>query len=325
MPDPLPIARNVIEREAQALLRARDRLGESFSRAVEIIQSHPGKCVISGIGKSGRIAQKIASTFSSTGTAATFLHAGEAMHGDLGIYQPGDPSILLSKSGSTVELLRILPTLRAFKSPLIAIVGNVSSPLAQQADIVLDATVECEADALGIVPTSSALVTLAIGDALACALMQRRAFSENDFARFHPAGQLGRNLLLRVEDVMHRRDNIAIVKPTASLRETVIAMTQYPLGAACVLDASEQLLGIITDGDLRRVLHQHEDLGSLCAEQMMTRSPISIYPEATLAEAVRLMEDRPSQISVLPVCGQEDSTECLGLVRIHDIYQPNLL
>lgn len=321
--DYLSIARKVLREEAAALHATAEKLDSAFEQTVETILKHSGKCVISGIGKSGRIAQKIASTFSSTGTPAAFMHAGEAMHGDLGIYQPGDPSILISKSGSTVELLRIIPTLRAFNSPLIAIVSNTTSPLAEACDYVLDASIPNEADPLGIVPTTSAVVTLGLGDALACALMEARNFQKNDFARFHPAGQLGRNLLLTVKDVMHALDNIAILNSTATLRDAVIAMTEYPLGAACVLDG-DTLLGIITDGDIRRVLREYEDIRELTVASIMTREPIHITPDVSLADAVQIMEDRPSQISVLPVLGGDRKT-CLGLLRIHDIYQPNLL
>lgn len=320
----LDIARKVLTEESEALQLAATRLNGSFEQAVEILYKHTGKCVISGIGKSGHIAQKITSTLSSTGTPATFMHAGEAMHGDLGIYQPGDPSILISKSGSTVELLRLIPTLRGFSSPLIAIVSNPQSPLAHECDLVLDASIHHEADPLGIVPTTSALVTLALGDALACALMSRRGFAQADFARFHPAGQLGRNLLLSVADVMHAHPKFAHLGADATLRDAVIAMTQFPLGAACILDADTALLGILTDGDIRRALQAEEDIRTLKVSQFMTRKPAYVYPDTSLSDAAKIMEDRPSQISVLPVLAHDEKT-CLGLLRIHDIYQPNLL
>lgn len=320
----LETARRVLSDEAKALQSSASRLDENFSRAVEVLLKHPGKCILTGIGKSGRIAQKIASTLCSTGTPASFMHAGEAMHGDLGIYHPGDPTLLISKSGSTVELLRLIPTLRSLNSPLIAIVSNLESPLARACDFVLDASIAGEADPLGIVPTTSALVTLGLGDALACALMEARGFQENDFARFHPAGQLGRNLLLTVADVMHKRDAIATVGPEAALREAVVVMTQYPYGAACVIDPQDKLLGILTDGDVRRALQSDEDIRTLPVDRLMTRNPIHIHPESSLSDAVTLMEDRPSQISVLPVV-EKDSNTCLGLLRLHDIYQPNLL
>lgn len=316
-------ARALLAEEATALNALGARLNEDYCRAVNLLYQTSGKVVIVGIGKSGHVGQKMAATFCSTGTPAVFVHATEAVHGDLGIYRPGDPTLLLSKSGSTAELLRLVPTLRALHSPLIAIVGNPQSPLAGLCDVVLDASVAREVDPLGIVPTASALVTLALGDALASALMRLRGFAEGDFARYHPSGQLGRNLLQCVEDVMHRAERVAWLSPSQSMREAVIALTEKPLGAACVVGEGGKLLGLVTDGDIRRALRRHEDIRSLGVEDIMTRSPISIHAQATLSDAVRLMEDRPSQISVLPVVEREGGS-CLGLIRIHDIYQPQL-
>ncbi len=318
------IAQAVLKVEAQALTEAAARLDNNLTKAVELLLKHEGKVVVSGIGKSGHIGQKIASTLASTGTPAVFLHAAEAVHGDLGIYTPGDPSILISKSGSTAELLRLIPVLRQFRSPLIAIVGNLNSPMAKQADIILDARVEREADPLNLAPTCSTTTALGLGDALAVALMMARRFTDKDFARYHPAGQLGRTLWLKVAEVMHQNDAVAWVKPETPLRQVIIAMSQRPLGAACVVDEEFQLLGIITDGDLRRALLTHEDIRILQASDCMMRQPITITPEASLRDATRLMEDRPSQISVLPVVDSQ-SRRCLGLIRIHDIYQPELI
>jgi arabinose-5-phosphate isomerase len=318
------IARAVLTAEAQALTAAAVRLNHNLANAVELLLNHQGKAVVSGIGKSGHIGQKIAATLASTGTPAVFLHAAEAVHGDLGIYTPGDPSILISKSGSTAELLRLIPVLRQFRSPLIAIVGNLNSPMAHQANVVLDAQVEKEADPLNLAPTCSTTVALALGDALAVALMMARRFTDKDFARYHPAGQLGRNLWLTVAEVMHRDEAVAWVNPATPLRQVIIAMSQRPLGAACVVEADFQLLGIITDGDLRRALLTHEDIRGLQAADCMTRQPVTIAPEAGLREATRLMEDRTSQIAVLPVVDPR-SQRCLGLIRIHDIYQPEFI
>jgi arabinose-5-phosphate isomerase len=318
------IARAVLNKESDALAAVAARLDHHWNDAVELLLSHKGKVVVSGIGKSGHIGQKIAATLASTGTPAVFLHAAEAVHGDLGIYTPGDPSILISKSGSTAELLRLIPILRQFRSPLIAIVGNLNSPMAKQADVVLDARVDKEADPLNLAPTCSTTVALALGDALAVALMQARQFTDKDFARYHPAGQLGRNLWLKVADVMHQDEAVAWVKPETPLRQVIIAMSQRPLGAACVVNEDRLLLGIITDGDLRRVLLTHEDIRGLRAAECMTRQPTTISPQASLKEATQLMEDRPSQISVLPVL-EPQTQRCLGVIRIHDIYQPELI
>jgi arabinose-5-phosphate isomerase len=323
-PEWLEVARSVLQAESRAIAAAAERLNQSLTQAVQLLLDHPGKVVVSGVGKSGHIGQKLAATLASTGTPAVFLHAAEAVHGDLGIYTPGDPSILISKSGSTAELLRLVPILRQFRSPLIAIVGHRKSPLARGVDLVLDATVDREADPLDLAPTCSSTVALAIGDALAVSLMHARQFGPQDFARYHPAGQLGRNLWLKVADVMHQGEDVAWVNPDTPLRQVIITMTERPLGAACVVDAGFKLLGLVTDGDLRRALLTHDDIRNLRAAECMTRQPRTIFPDASLREAVRLMEDRPSQISVLPVTDRA-SGRCLGLVRIHDIYQPELV
>lgn len=321
------LARSVLVAEAEAITDLADRLerngSDSFTRAIDLILAHDGKVVVTGIGKSGHIAQKIASTLCSTGTQALFLHAAEAVHGDLGVYTPGDPTILVSKSGSTAELLRLIPVLRRFKSPLIGIVGNLASSLAAQADVVLDATIRREADGLNLAPTCSTTVALALGDALAVTLMHARRFTDADFARYHPAGQLGRNVTVRVREVMHRGSGVAWVEEKAALRDVIIAMTRNPLGAACVVDGEFRLMGLITDGDLRRALIERDDIMTLRAGDLMTRQPVTVPPEASLRDAANLMEDRASQISVLPVV-EAQSGRCVGLLRIHDVYQPEL-
>lgn len=316
------MSRAAILAEAEALQVAARRLDDRFNRAIELILSSTGKVVVTGMGKSGHIGQKIASTLCSTGTPAVFLHAAEATHGDLGIYSPGDPTIMISKSGATGELVNLIPTLRLFRTPIIAILGNVDSPLSRSVDVVLDARVSREADPLNVAPTSSSTVALALGDALASGLMHARRFSHEDFAQFHPSGQLGRNLNFRVSDVMHADQDVACVSPGDSVKEVVIKMSQYPLGAACVVDAPGMLLGIITDGDLRRALQRYDDIRYLKASEIMTSRPVTVLPDASLKDAAQLMEDRDSQISVLPVVNE--SLRCLGLVRIHDIYQTGL-
>ncbi|OHE73835.1 MAG: KpsF/GutQ family protein [Verrucomicrobia bacterium GWC2_42_7] len=318
-PKNILLAKQVIETEREALRSAAERINESFDAVVDLLLKTKGKVVVCGMGKSGYIAQKIAATLSSTGTSAVYLHPAEGAHGDLGIYNAGDPTILLSKSGSTEEVLRLIPILKRFNSPLVAIVGNPNSPIAKQSDFVIDASVAKEADPLGIVPTTSALVMLALGDAIACALMSAKNFTEHEFAQYHPGGQLGRNLLMSVKDVMHPAKDIPCVDPEMSLREVVIRMTQNPLGAACVIDASSHLLGIITDGDIRRSLQKTEDFFKLKAREIMTLNPTAVSPDAKLGEAIRLMEDRPRQIMVLPVV--DSAHTLLGLIRLHDAYQ----
>jgi len=314
----LAAAQQSLRAEAEAIAAVAARLDGGLTRAVELILSHGGKVVVTGMGKSGHIGQKIAATLCSTGTPAVFLHAAEAVHGDLGVYTAGDPTILISKSGATAELIQLVPTLRQFQSPLIGILGNAQSPLAGKVEVVLDGRVEREADPLNLAPTSSSVVALALGDALAAALMVARRFSDTDFARYHPGGQLGRNLLWHVRDVMHAGDAVAWVRAADSLRAVVVAMTQKPLGAACVVDGEQRLAGIITDGDLRRALQKHDDIRGLRASDLMTPRPTTIAPDAILRDAIHLMEERPSQISVLPVI---EAGVCIGLLRIHDLYQ----
>ena len=317
------IAASILKTEANELLQAADRVSESIVDAAKLIDNHNGKVMICGLGKSGLIAQKIAATFCSVGRKAVFLHAVDALHGDLGIFDAGDPTIVISKSGSTEEIVRLIPILKEFESPLIGIVGNMNSSIIDDLDIVLDASVDNEADPLGIVPTSSTTLTLSIGDALAGVLMSVKGFNKNDFARFHPSGSLGKRLLLTVENIMQHISNVAVVNMTDKLRKVVIAMTEKPNGAA-IVKCKNDGFGLITDGDLRRCLAEGEDIDLLDAERIMTTDPVSISSNSSVDSALKLMEDRRSQISVLPVVSEENG-ECLGLIRLHDIYQTRLL
>ena len=317
------IAASILKTEANELLQAADRVSESIVDAAKLIDNHNGKVMICGLGKSGLIAQKIAATFCSVGRKAVFLHAVDALHGDLGIFEAGDPTIVISKSGSTEEIVRLIPILKEFESPLIGIVGNMNSSIIDDLDIVLDASVDNEADPLGIVPTSSTTLTLSIGDALAGVLMSVKGFNKNDFARYHPSGSLGKRLLLTVENIMQHISNVAVVNMTDKLRKVVIAMTEKPNGAA-IVKCKNDGFGLITDGDLRRCLAEGEDIDLLDAERIMTTDPVSISSNSSVDNALKLMEDRRSQISVLPVVSIENG-ECLGLIRLHDIYQTRLL
>ncbi len=314
----LAAARAAMEIESASIARAGARLDGAVVRAAEVILGHPGKVVVTGMGKSGHVARKIAATLCSTGTPAVFLHPAEAAHGDLGVYSPGDPTILLSKNGASEELLSLAPVLRHFHSTLIGILGNPGSPLAAEMDVLLDASVEREADPHNLAPTASAVTALAIGHALAIILMRARNFTPEDFGRFHPGGQLGRNLRLSVRTAMHGLDEIACVEPGAALREVIIAMTRFPLGAACVVESDGSLAGLITDGDVRRALTNHDDIRDLRAGDAMTRRPVAIGPGATLGEALELMERRTSQISALPVV--DESGKAVGLLRLHDVF-----
>ncbi len=313
------IAKQVLSEEAKSLHQLYERFDcEAFSHVAELILKYKGKVVFSGIGKSGYIAQKLTSTFNSTGTRAVYLHPAEALHGDLGIYSHGDPTIMLSRSGSTRELLDLLPFINQFQSPVIAMVGNLSSPLAEAADYVLDASVTREADPMGFVPTSSTTVALALGDALACALMQARGFKHEDFLRFHPGGQLGKSLSRTVGDCARPLKQVACLKPESSLREVVIAMTEKPLGAAFVMDG-DRLVGLICEGDIRRSLQSEKSLEQLVASDMMSCQPITVFEDIKLEEALQLMEDRPHPLNVLPVLKQDGSL--YGLFRLHDAYR----
>src|SRR5690606_9618858 len=270
--------------------------------------------------KSGVIAQKIAQTMTSTGTVAVFLHPSDAMHGSLGAVTGGDVIIALSNSGETDELIAMLPALKKRQVPLISIVGNLDSTLARQSDVVLDSSVDKEACPLNLAPTTSKTVAVAIGDAIAMTLMEAKGHTPEDFAANHPAGRLGKCLAVRVADIMQKSPEVA---PTAGWLDVVKAISDASLGAVNVIDGG-RLVGIVTDGDLRRTIERTppEMLGTLTAAEMMTASPITSPPEALAYEAMRLMEDRPSQISVLPVVDGDE--RCVGLLRIHDIVRLGL-
>ena len=316
------VASSILHDEGQELINAADRISSSVVEACDLIVKHPGKVVICGMGKSGLIAQKIAATLCSIGNKAVFLHAAEATHGDLGIYAPGDPTILISKRGSTIELVKLIPILKEFNSPLIGILGNMKSSLVDHMDIVLDASVSREVDPFGLVPTASTTLTLAIGDALAAVIMSHQGFTHEDFAKLHPAGDLGRRLRFTVEDIMQPINNVAVVKKDDKLRKVVIDMTEKPYGAALVL-SDETLLGIVTEGDLRLCLAENGDIDKMLVREIMSTNPISINIKAPLREALTLMEERESQISVLPVVN-DDEKLCCGLLRLHDVYQTHL-
>lgn len=310
----------VLELESRAVADLAPRIGQDFVRAVELLhslRSIGGKAVVCGTGKSGLIAHKIAATFSSTGTPAVFLHPTDAAHGDLGMVAPHDVVIAISKSGETSELLTIVPTVKKLGSSLIAMVGNLTSTLARKSDIVLDCCVSREACPLDLAPTSSTTVALAMGDALAMALIKVGNFTPGQFAVFHPGGSLGRRLLLTVADLMHSGDRNPVLPPTSSAFDVVDKLTATKLGGVNVVDGSGRLVGLITDGDVRRKLRVGPDFFNLTATDLMTPSPGTISPQASANEAYRQMEYRKSQISVLPVV--DANGICVGLIRLHDV------
>ena len=312
----------LLEIEAKSIEQAAARLEkQTVKRAIEILEECRGKIVVIGVGKSGIIAQKIAQTLTSTGTVAVFLHPSDALHGGLGVISKGDVVITLSNSGETDEILLLLPTLKTRDICIISIVGNINSTLARQSDVVLDASVDKEACPLNLAPTASTTVALALGDAIAMTLMQSKGKTSEDFAANHPAGRLGKRLTLKVSNLMQESPNVML---DDSWLVVVRAISKHSLGAANVIDRDGRLIGIVTDGDLRRTIEktESENLKNLKAEQMMTVKPITATPEMLAFDALRLMENRPMQISVLPVI--DENSCCVGLLRIHDIVRSGL-
>ena len=316
---------NLLRLEADAIAQTATRLKpDQVDRVMTLLAACTGKVVIVGVGKSGIIAQKIAATMTSTGNAALYLHPSDALHGGLGIVNSNDVVILLSNSGETDEIVAMLPYLKHRKVPIIALVGNLKSTVAARADAVLDASVDQEACPLNLAPTTSTTVTLALGDALAMALMKMKGLTLDDFASNHPAGRLGKRLTLKVEDLMHSGDANPTIEAGSPWVVVVQQISKGGLGAVNVVDASGRLAGIITDGDLRRAIQNadHASLEDLKCEQIMTRDPVVVSVETLAYDALRLMEDRPSQISVLPVVNGD--RVCVGLIRLHDIVRSGL-
>lgn len=313
--------REILQLESGAIERAAAVLDAAQAEAaLKLLSDCPGKIILTGVGKSGVIGQKIAQTLISTGTVAVYVHPSDALHGGLGIVSSGDVVVALSNSGETEELLAMLPALRSRGVSMIAIVGKPASTLGRAADVVLDASVDAEACPLNLAPTASTTVSLAIGDALAMVLMEKKGLTENDFAANHPAGQLGKRLTLRVCDLMQPSPNVT---PDANWLEVVRAISKHGLGAVNVVDDQERLVGIVTDGDLRRTIEKTlvPELSDLTAASMMTALPVTVSPDILAVDSLKLMEDRPSQISVLPVV---EGGKCVGLLRLHDIARAGL-
>ena len=313
------MGRQVLEIEAAAVAALARRLGDEFRAAVSMILESRGRVVVSGIGKSGHIARKLAATFASTGTPAYFVHAAEAIHGDLGMITRDDVLIAISNSGENNELLTIVPLVKRLGGKLIAITGNETSSLAHEADIHLDARVDQEACPLNLAPTASTTAALALGDALAVALLDARGFGADDFARSHPGGALGRKLLTHVSDVMQTA--VPTLPEDAMVPAALAAMTQGGMGMAVVLDAAAHITGIFTDGDLRRAMERHGDLRATPVSEVMTRHPRSIGPRRLAVEAVEMMETR--RINLLLVTA-EDGSLC-GALNMHDLFRAKVV
>ena len=316
---------DLLRLESNAIAQSATRLDAAqVERVVDLIAGCKGKVVILGVGKSGIIGQKIAATMTSTGTAALYLHPSDALHGGLGIVQSDDVVIVLSNSGETDEIVGMLPYLKNRQVAIIAIVGNLNSTLATRADAVLDASVDQEACPLNLAPTTSTTVALAIGDALAMTVMKVKGLTTDDFAVNHPAGRIGKRLTLRVSDLMHTNGENPTIATGSSWVDVVRAISKGGLGAVCVVDPQGRLAGVITDGDLRRAIEHtsHDALAKLTCDDFMTSQPTVATPELLAFDALRLMEDRPSQISVLPVVDEDQV--CVGLIRVHDIVRSGL-
>ncbi|HEY2961166.1 MAG TPA: KpsF/GutQ family sugar-phosphate isomerase [Pyrinomonadaceae bacterium] len=315
----------LLAHEAAAIECAAQRLQPAqLEHALKLLAGCESKVIVSGIGKSGFIARKIAATLTSTGTRAVFLHPSDALHGDIGILHSSDVVVILSNSGETDEILGMMPYVKHRGVPLIAIVGNVNSTVARNADVVLDASVDKETCPFNLAPTASTTVALAIGDALALTVMQMKGLTPEDFALNHPAGRLGKRLTLKVSDLMRTGDDNPTILPSASWIEIVSAITRGGLGAVNVVTDAGILAGIITDGDLRRAIQNSEpaSFGKLTAEGLMTSNPTTITPDELAYTALQLMENRPSQISVLPVVDR--SRRSVGLLRLHDLVRSGL-
>jgi arabinose-5-phosphate isomerase len=318
--DVIEIGKRVIRIEANAVAELEDRIDENFAEVVDLILRSTGRVVITGVGKSGIIARKIVATMNSTGTPALYLHPADAVHGDLGVVRKEDMVICISKSGDTVEVLRLIPIFKRIGVPVISMVGNLNSQLARLSDYVLNVSVKEEACPYNLAPTASTTATLAMGDALAIALLEKRNFTVENFALFHPGGNLGKRLLLKVEELMVSGKDVPIVRISTPMKETIIEMTSKRLGATCVVDDNGKLVGIITDGDLRRLLQRTENVFGLTAGEVMTRNPKTIKKDALAVVALQEMEHyNITQLVVI-----DDERFPIGMIHIHDLVKAGL-
>ena len=311
----------VLKAEAEAITALIDRIDEKFHHACEMILACKGRIVVTGMGKSGHIANKIAATLASTGTPAFFMHPGEASHGDLGMITKQDLVIALSNSGEVSEILTLLPMLKRLPVPLISLTGNTKSTLAEMADINLDVGVEKEACPLGLAPTSSTTASLAMGDALAVAVLEARGFTEEDFARSHPGGTLGRRLLLRVKDIMHTGKRIPIVTLDATLKQALLEMSNKGLGMTAISDADNRLAGVYTDGDLRRTLDSDADIKTARIKDYMTPHATTIDGDQIASAALELMDSK--RINALIVTDTDNSIQ--GALNMHDLLRAGIV
>jgi len=316
-------ARRVLKIEAEAIFNLIDKVDENFVLAVELITKCKGKIVLTGIGKSGLISKKIASTLASTGTPAFFMHPAEGIHGDLGMLSQKDIVIIVSHSGETEEIIQLIPIFKRMGLKKIVITSNPESTLASGGGIIINTRVKEEACPWGLIPTSSSTASLAMGDALAIAILEKRGFKEEDFAILHPGGPLGKRLLLRVEDIMHKGKDIPLVSKNTLVKDALLEMTSKRLGITGVLDKNKKLLGLITDGDLRRGLEKYDDLLNAKASEIMTANPKRIIQDALAAQALQLMEKY--SITSLFVCKKTSKNQVAGIIHMHDILKEGII
>ena len=317
----IEMGREALRIEARAVAALEGRLGAEFERACRMLLACTGRVVVSGMGKSGHVGGKIAATLASTGTPSFFLHPAEASHGDLGMVTRGDVVLAISYSGETAELLMILPLFKRMGAGLLAMTGNTASTLARESDVHLDVSVPAEACPLNLAPTASTTATLAMGDALAVALLKHRGFTEADFARSHPGGALGRRLLLHVSDVMRRGSDLPMVRPETPLTEGLLEMSRKRLGLTAIVDADDRVVGIFTDGDLRRALDRNLDVRATAMSDVMTRSPRAIRPDELAAEAVLMMEKH----AVNGLLVLDDAGRLVGALNVHDLLRAGVM
>ena len=320
-PNFIASARRTVQLEAEAVHSLAPRIGGGFVRACELILACQGRTIVTGMGKSGHVARKIAATLASTGSPAFFVHPGEASHGDLGMITASDVVIAISSSGSTAEVVTLLPLIKRLGIPLISMTGNPASPLAKSADALIDISVAKEACPLDLAPTTSTTVTLVMGDALAIALLEARGFTAEDFAFSHPGGALGRKLLLRVADIMHGGQQVPRVTEGSLLRHALLEMTEKGFGMTTVVSDGDELLGVFTDGDLRRAGDQGVDINTVAVGEVMTRNCKTVSGESLAAEALRIMETR--KITALVV--EDDSHHPIGVIHMHDILRAGII
>jgi arabinose-5-phosphate isomerase len=313
--------KRVLEIEARAVQALIDRLDDTFAKAVDVLARCKGKVVVSGMGKSGLIGQKIAATLASTGTSSFFLHPAEGVHGDLGMLARRDTLIAISNSGETQELLQLLPYVERMGIPVIGLTGRMDSTLAKNSDVVLDVSVAEEACPLGLAPTASTTATLALGDALAVALLQKRGFKEEDFAQFHPGGTLGRRLLVKVKDLMHAGADIPVVQDSVGGMAAMLEMTAKKLGMTTVVDQDGALFGVITDGDVRRFIQRGTDLVKATAKELASQNPKTIGPDDLAAKAVEMME----RFSITTLVVTEGDREIRGVLHLHDLLKNGIV